>query len=164
MFTFNGKHDDYEQVAPYIGEFAKIRAEIIERTGRSFVYNDDFRDRIPAIANKEMRPPAGSHEDSAIYMLQKLYRWWEQEARITDLLADGYEILDGLEHETRFRHVIFFPTRDMQGEWAEWRDARLLPEEKPHQAEITGRVRAVLPKGKRTHGHLCNGRGVLVLR
>jgi hypothetical protein len=155
MFTFNRNYDDYEQVAPFIGEYAKVRAEILAATGRTFVYNDELVDRIPGIGNKEKRPNTGSHEDAAIYMLQTLFRWWEQEAKIIDLLANGYEHVETLSGTERFAHVVLYPTRNMGGEWQEFRDCRLVIKDE------AGHPGYVLPKGKRTHGYLISDRRVL---
>jgi hypothetical protein len=163
-FVFNGNYNDLGQVAEWIGEFARIREEIIERTGRGFVYNDEIIGRIPGIGNKEKRPNTGSHEDTAIYLLQTLYRFWEQEARIIDLLAEGYEPIERLAGVERFSRVVLYPARNMGGSWAEYESARLVPETNAQQADVTGRISAVLPKGKRTHGHLVSGRRILVLR
>jgi hypothetical protein len=159
LFVFDRKAG-YEQVAPFIGEYAKVRAEILGQTGRSFVYNDELIDRIPGIANKEKRGPnVGSHEEAAIYKLQCLFRWWEQEAKIMDLLARGYEHIERLATDReRFAHVVLYPTRDMGGEWAEHRDCRLVWGD----AEKTPAY--VLPKGARSRGFLISGRAVLVLR
>ena len=153
-FAFNGKWDDLEQVAEFLPAFTARRDEL--GAANRYPYNDDFRGHIPGIE--------GEWEDRAIYLLQTLYRFRQQEQRINKLLAEGFEHLTELEHETRFRRVVFYPKRNLGGEWQEWSDARLLPEVKPNQAAVTGQIRAVLPKGKRTNGHLCLGRGVLVLR
>lgn len=163
MFTFNRNYDDFEQVAEWIGEFAKIKAEIMARTGRAFAYNDEFIDRIPAIANKEKRPNCGTHEDAAIYMLQCLYRAWELEAEQLDLLAKGYEQIERIDGKTttRFKRIVLFPTRQMGGERAAFNEARVVP---VPDDEGVWRPAYVLPKGKRTHGHLISDRRVLALR
>jgi hypothetical protein len=47
---------------------------------------------------------------------------------------------------------------DRSGEYHEYADARLVPEANLRQAEVTGRISALLPKGKRTNG-VSVGRG-----
>ena len=155
-YTFNGNYNDLEQVAQFIGDFAKVHAEII--TSGQYPYNASFRGRIPGDFNRESRRNVeGDHEDAAIYLLQGLLRAWEQEAKITDLLAEGYECLEALDDEERFANVVLHPTRHrMGGEWAEYESARVVPED--------GRPHGVLPKGKRTRGYLVAGRRVLVRR
>jgi hypothetical protein len=156
LFEFNGDYGDFAQVEPFLPAFLEVFAEVQARPG--FAYNDSFVGRIPAIANKAHRGPnSGTHEDSAIYMLQGLKRKREQEARIAELLADGYEHIDTLDQRTRFAHIVLYPTRRMGGEWAEYRDARLVP-------DANDQPRAVLPKGKRTNGYSVNGRRVLARR
>jgi len=160
MFHFNGDHEDLAQVAPYIGTFAHVRAEILAATGRSFVYDDEFVDRIPAIANKVRRPPAGTHEGTAIYMLQTLYRAWEMEARLMDLRAEGYEDIEHIDGTTACEHLVLYPRRQMGGPFEEFTSARLVPREPGG----SGRPYAVLKKGKRTRGRLIDDRGVLARR
>lgn len=162
MFTFNGDYNDFAQVAEYIGDFARVRAEIIE--AGQYPYNASFEGRIPGEFNRTTRKNVeGDHETAAIYMLQCLYRAWEIEARVLDLLAKGYRHITYLDEIKRFQHVVLYPTDRHQGEWAEYEGARLLPETNERQTEVTGRIRGVLPKGKRTRGYLVNGRNVLVL-
>jgi hypothetical protein len=154
-FTFNGDYRDYAQVAQYIGDFARARDEIL--AAGEYPYDASFRGRIPGDFNREQRERVeGDHETAAIYMLQGLYRAWEQEAQTLTLLAQGYEWLDELDATERFRHVVLCPTDRMGGEWREYRDARVTAE--------GGRPCGILPKGKRTHGFLVSGRRVLVAR
>jgi hypothetical protein len=153
MFTWNRNYKDLEQVAEWLPAFSAIRAEITDAGG--YPYNDDFKGRIPGIL--------GEREDTAIYLLQGLWRQREMDARIAGWLADGYRQLDSLAAVEKFARVILYKA-DRSGEWREYEDARLLPETKPHQAEITGRISALLPKGKRTQGVYVglNGYAVLV--
>lgn len=157
-FTFNGKYDDYNQVAQFIGDFTVIRRELIE-SPVGYAYNDDFRGRIPGIANTTKRGPSvGSHEDAAIYMLQTLYRWWELEARLLGLKAEGAEAIEtmGPAEVARFKLVVLYPTRDMGGEHIEIPDARIMADE-------NGKPAYVLRKGARTLGTLIDDRGILVV-
>lgn len=164
-FVFNGDYNDIEQVAEYLPAFEAVLAELT--AAGQYRYNDSFKGRIPAIANTASRGPnVGTHEDAAIYLLQKLERARRQGERVAELLAQGYEHVEYLDRETRFRHVIFYsdPYRSFCGEWQEWRDARLVPEDRPMREGESGNfIAAVLPKGKRTHGHRRDGRRVLVL-
>lgn len=165
-FTFNGKYNDIEQVAEFLPAFNAVFEEV--KRGPNFAYNDSFKGRIPAIANTEHRGPnVGTHEDAAIYLLQKLRRALALTAKVEALLAEGYEHIEYIDTAARFRHVIFYsdPYRDFCGEWQEWRDARLVPEDRPMRDGESGNfIGGVLPKGKRTHGHRPEGRRVLVLR
>lgn len=144
-FTFNRSYDDLEQVAEFLPQFIELHKAELD-AGR-YPYNDSFKGEIAGIA--------GDSEDTAIYLLQGLYRKRKQDAKVAALLAEGYTHLEamvgGLE---RFRHVVLYPTRQMGGEWAEYHDARIL--------DVEGVPSYVLPKGKRTRGHLIMGRAVLV--
>lgn len=165
MFTFNGKYQDIEQVAEHLPAFMAVFEQV--KRG-NFAYDADFLGRIPAIGNTERRGPnVGTHEEAAIYLLQRLRRARELTAKVEELLADGYEHVEYIDGETRCRHVIFYsdPYKSFCGEWQEWRDARLIPEDRPMRDGESGNfIGGVLPKGKRTHGHRPNGRRVLVLR
>jgi hypothetical protein len=141
MFTWNKDYNDLEQVAEWLSEFTQLRAEAIKAEG--FPYNAFFKGKIPGIA--------GEREDTAIYLLQGLYRQREMDARIAGWLADGYRSLTSVDKVTRFARVILYRA-DRSGTWHEYEDARLVPEAKPQQAEATGRISALLPKGKRTNG------------
>ena len=130
-----------EQVAEWLPAFTAIRAEVIARVG--YPYNDEFKGKIPGIA--------GEREDTAIYLLQGLYRQREMDARIAGWLTDGYRPLTSLTAVTKFSRVILYRA-DRSGEWKEYQDARLVPETKPRQIEVSGQIAALLPKGKRTQG------------
>lgn len=161
VFVFNGDYRDLEQVAEWLPEFAAIR-EALVADGR-YPYNDAFKGMIVGIANPERRgPSSGTHEDTAIYLLQGLYRKRENAERIAAALADGCEPLDTLESVTKFSRVIVYDDQDrMRGPiWQEWEDARVVPGTGPHQ----DRLHAVLPKGRRTQGAPINGRNVMVKR
>jgi hypothetical protein len=160
VFQFNGDHSDLTQVAPFIADFAVLRAKILAATGRSFAYDDEFVDRLPAIANKTKRPSAGTHEDAAIYLLQKLYRAREQEARLLDLRASGYEEIAELDGTTSFEHVVLYPQTSHDGPWEEFTSARLAARE----IGAAGTPFWVLKKGARTRGTLVNERGILARR
>ncbi len=160
MFEFNRDFRDLAQVAPYIGDFAQIRAEILASTGRGLANNDDFVNRIPAIANKTGRTHGGTHESMAIYLLQTLYRAWEQEARLLDLRAAGYEEIVEIDATTSFEHIVLYCKTATDGPYEEFSSARLAPRE----LGAVGKPFYVLPKGARTRGVLVNERGVLARR
>lgn len=107
----------------------------------------------------------GACEDTAIYLLQGLFRQREQAERVDLALADGFEQIESVSGVERFARVIVYHP-DRTGEWREYADARLVPEDNPRQVAVTGRIRALLPKGKRTHGLLIgvNSSRVLVKR
>jgi hypothetical protein len=140
-FTWNNDYQDLEQVAEWLPAFTVIRDQITDAGG--YPYNDDFKGKIPGIM--------GDREDTAIYLLQGLYRQREMQARLDAWLADGYRAIDRVDGIRKFARVILY--RDNRnGEYKEYQDARLIPETNPRQAEVSGDIRALLPKGKRTHG------------
>ena len=152
MFTWNRDYKDLEQVAEWLPEFTAIRDEITAAGG--YPYNNDFKGRIPGIS--------GEREDTAIYLLQGLYRRREMDLRIAQWLVDGWRHIDSVAATERFAHVILYKA-DRSGEWHEYADARLMPEPNPRQAEVTGRIRALLPKGKRTNGVMVGSSSFAVL-
>lgn len=164
-FRFNGNLKDIEQVAKYLPAFEAVLAEL-EAAGQ-YRYNDAFKGRIPAIANTAQRGPnVGTHEETAIYLLQKLERARRLAEKVAALEAEGYVHVEYVDGVTRYRRVIFYsdPYQSFRGEWQEWADARLLPEERPmRDGEFGNFIHGVLPKGKRTHGVTRDGRKVLVL-
>lgn len=153
-FVFNRNYKDLEQVAEFLPAFRERLAEL-ERAGQ-YRYNDAFKGHIPGIE--------GPDEDTAIYLLQGLDRARENAERIVAALADGYEPLERVDRITKFSSVVVYDDQDrMRGPiWQEWEDARLIPETNAHHNP--GEICAVLPKGKRTHGHRVNGRKVMVKR
>ena len=152
MFTWNRDYKDLEQVAEWLPEFKELRAAMI--SAGEYPYNDSFKGKIPGIA--------GEREDTAIYLLQGLFRQREMAARVAGWLGDGLRPLSELGAVTKFRRVVLYKA-DRSGEWYEYADARLVPETKPHQAEVTGRISMLLPKGKRTHGVLVGANSFAVL-
>lgn len=152
-FTFNKDYDDYEQVMPYYAKYLERYIELL-RDGK-YPYNDSFKGYLDIEADDR-------NEDSAIYLLQGLRRHREMFTRIERLLAQGYRQVDELDKTTKFEHIVLFPTRNMSGEWAEYREARLVPYNREKDVAQVGHAPyAVLPKGKRTHGYLVSGRSVL---
>lgn len=146
MFTFNKKYSDYSQVEEFLPAFLARAAEL--KAAGKYPYNDSFKGHVPGIE--------GPDEDSAIYMLKGLEELNKQNARIAELIAAGFQYITTLDKVSKFRRVVLYPTNRMGGEWAEFEDARVIPYE-------DGAPRALLPKGKRTNGHLVSGRAVLAL-
>lgn len=141
MFDWNNDYKDLEQVAEWLPEFTALRAAITDAGG--YPYNDSFKGKIAGIA--------GEREDTAIYLLQGLFRQREMAARIAGWLADGYRAVDSLPAVAKFPHVILYKA-DRSGEWHEYEDARLVPESNPDQAAVTGGISSLIPKGRRTRG------------
>lgn len=141
MFTWNNDYKDLEQVAEWLPEFSAIRDEITSAGG--YPYNSDFAGKIPGII--------GDREETAIYLLQNLWRQREMDERIAVWRSDGFEPVTSLAATEKFSRVILYRA-DRSGEWHEYRDARLVPETRGTQAEVTGWISALLPKGKRTSG------------
>jgi hypothetical protein len=134
-FVFDKNYRNDEQVRPYMEAFLAVYPEV-EAAGNGTAYNDSFRGLIPAIA--------GDDEDTAIYLLQTLRRLDQLAVQIEEFLADGGEEVTTLDKVRRGTvvHVGFY----MGGTgWTQWDEARLLPRD--------GKPYAVIPKGKRTHGH-----------
>jgi hypothetical protein len=152
VFTWNKDYKDLEQVAGWLPEFTALRAEAVKAEG--YAYDAFFKGKIPGIA--------GDREDTAIYLLQGLYRQREMDARIAGWLADGYRLIDSVPAVTKFARVILYRA-DRSGTWHEYQDARLVPEARPVQAEVTGRISMLLRKGQRTHGVLVGVNGFAVL-
>jgi hypothetical protein len=156
MFEFNRDYEDLEQVAEFFPEYLSIREEIEAAGG--FPYNECFKGRIPGIANPEQHSRnSGSHEDAAIYLLQRLYRAKNVEAQIAAAIEEGHKPIERVDGPTKFASIIVY---DREG-WQQFHEARLVPEQNPVQAEYTGQLAGVLPKGKRTRGYRIEGKKVL---
>ncbi len=65
-FIWNKSYSDTEQVRPYLDEFNRLHDEM-EANGQ-YPYNDSFKGKIPGI----MDAPDPSHEDTGIFLLQRL--------------------------------------------------------------------------------------------
>lgn len=156
-FTFDRNYHNLEQVVEWLPAFNAIRKELAD--AGQYPYNDSFKGRIPGVA--------GPCEDTAIYLLQNLYRARENALRVAAALAEGFEPIEHVEHVEKFSGVIVYDDQDrMRGPiWQEWQDARLVPDEVGSpRAAATGGIRAVLPRGRRAYGTLINGRKVMVRR
>jgi hypothetical protein len=146
-FVFNRNYKDLEQVEEFLPAF-EARLRELEAAGQ-YRHNDAFKGHIPGIE--------GPCEDTAIYLLQGLERERRTEEKIERLLSEGYEWLDEIAETTKFRQVALVQDhRVHKGGWAHSEGARVMPN--------GGKPYVVIPKGKRTHGTLINGRRVLVLR
>jgi hypothetical protein len=143
MFVFNRDYNDTRQVEEFLPEFQRVYDDVARG---NFAYDADFEGRIPGIA--------GPNERTAIYLLQGLRRERIQDAKVAALIEAGYQHVDELGAVEKFDHVVLYPTRRTGGSWAEFREARIVPDD-------NGKPRGVLPKGKRTHGMLVSGRAVL---
>jgi hypothetical protein len=84
-FVWDGSYKNHEQVRPYLADFLRVYDEV-ERPGRGFAYNDDFKGRIPAIE--------GPHEDTAIYMLQNMRRRDAEDAEVAKFVESGAREVD----------------------------------------------------------------------
>lgn len=154
QWRFNGDYHDHDQVA----EFFPAYVAAFEKLDGRYPYNDSFKGQIPGIE--------GEHEDTAIYLLQGTRGLIETFEQVAEARADGCVDLEevGLSGITKFKRIVQYGWYMGGTGFRDWHDARLVPEENPRQEEITGRARAVLPKGKRTNGHLLGGGRVLVKR
>lgn len=152
QWRFNGNYQDLDQVAEFFAGYIAA----FEALDGAYPYNDLFKGRIPGIE--------GEHEDTAIYLLQGTRSLIDLFLQLAEARADGCVDLDELTEATKFSRIIEYGWYSGGTGFREWNDARLLPQTNPRQAAITGPARAVLPKGKRTHGHLLSGGKVLVKR
>lgn len=154
-YRFNKDYNDLEQVAEYLPAFL-ARLAALESAGQ-YRYNDSFKGHVPGIE--------GPDEDTAIYLLQSLERQQEQDAKVAALLADGYEYVTSVTEPVRCAHVVLYAERCNSSLWAEYHDARLVPSPygRNNYADVPDDYPyGVLPKGKRTNGHMISGRRVLV--
>lgn len=138
-------YHDRTQVAPYWDAYLARFGEL-EAAGR-YPYNDDFKGRIGA-------PEAD--EDFLIYMCQKERRLRDDEAKVAAALADGCVPIASVNGVERFARVIRYGWYVGGTGWQEWADARL--------TTTTWGALAVIPKGRRTRGHVLDGGTVLVKR
>jgi hypothetical protein len=146
-WQFNRNYDDLSQVEPFLPAFLAVHAEVAHG---DLAYNDDFKGRIPGIE--------GPDENRAIYMLQTLKSVNELNAQVEQYLADGGARIETLSETTKFASVVRYGWYMGGTGWHEWQDARIVPDER------TGTPKYVLPKGKRTHGHLIDGGRILAKR
>jgi hypothetical protein len=143
-FRFDRDYKNTEQVRPYLRAFLAAHAEIVG--AGQYPYNASFKGKVGA---------EGPDEDTAIYLLQTLKELDELRAKVAGALADGFEQVDHLdEGVTKYRVVVHYGWYMGGTGWQAWDDARLV---------IQHRSRFVMPKGKRTNGHLLSGK-VLVKR
>lgn len=138
-FVFDKDYKNHEQVRPFMADFLAVFAEL-EAAGK-YPYNDSFKGRIPGVE--------GPDEDTAIYMLQTLRDLDALAVKVAAFLADGGEHVETLT-ETRRGTVVCYGFYMGGTGWTEYHDARLLAR--------NGKPYAILPKGKRTNGHLVQGR------
>lgn len=150
-FTFNRNYRDNEQVRPYFADYCAVRAELIPsgRGSEWICYNIDFKGRIASLVGTDDK-----NEDTAIYLLQNMYTLDAEKEREAAFIADGgrevthAEVTEGTVIRGTIVHRGFY----MGGTgWQQWDSARLI-------STHGGRSLVVLPKGKRTNGHLIHGR------
>lgn len=148
---------DTDPEAPFYEDYLVRRREL-EAAGK-YTYNDDFRGCFtqPISGPNPLRHGQPLTEDTVIYYCQVRHRMLEIKAKVEAKLAEGYELIEGLDTPapTKFAGIVLFPTGNMSGEYSEYVDARLID---------TGTSQYVIPKGKRTHGYMVGGRKVLVKR
>jgi hypothetical protein len=145
-FTFNGNYRDKEQVRQFLSQFTSLR-EAMEAAGQ-YPYNAQFVGKIDGAA--------GPDEETAIYLLQNLYRI-EQEERTMDGFRAEMTTLAEIHEQQKFSRVVAYRSGHYvggTGTISSWDDARIVPKD--------GKPYAVLPKGRRTNGYLINGTEVLV--
>lgn len=142
---------------PWYEEYLVRRQALVD--AGQYPYNDDFLGHFttPITGHWPGRPNRKLEESTVIYFCQVRFRMEEIRDKVEAKLAEGYVPIDHLPRTEKFRGIFLFPVNNHNGECLHCEDARMV-------IEIDGRLKAVLPKGKRTHGHLVMGRKVLVLR
>lgn len=86
-FAWNNSYDDTEQMRPYLDDFNRLHDEL-EAAGK-YPYNDSFKGKIPGV----MDAPNPRHEDTGIYMLQRLRDQDEITRKEQQFLnSDGFEL------------------------------------------------------------------------
>ncbi len=150
-FTFNRNYKDLDQVAQFLPAYLEVYEEIV--AAGEYPYNDSFHGRIPGIDRDK-------EGETAIYLLQHTRHQMDLDAKVASYLADGFEPIDAVPAITKFARVVVYS----DSRWSEYADARLVPEDYGPQSELTGCIRSVLPKGKRTHGSFVSGAKVMVKR
>lgn len=151
VYVFDRNYRDTEQVRPFLADFLAVHAEII--AAGAYPYNDSFRGRIPGLAGADRKS-----EDAAIYMLQTLKETDALAVKVAAAVADGCEPMAEAPLEPmKCERIIQYGWYVGGTGWAEWNGARLVA------FMDNPRSLAVLPKGKRTRGHLLAGK-VLVKR
>lgn len=153
-FAFNRDYHDTEQVAAFLPAFLEVYEEL--RAAGKYPYNDSFKGRIPGIE--------GPDEDTAIYLLQTLKHLQDQDAKIAEYLADGFEHIESVDEVTRFSGIVNYGFCVGGTGWREWERARLVPTRSPRQRAITGGIGGVMPKGARTRTIVLLGGKFLVKR
>lgn len=156
-WTFNGSRKDLRKDPSLVADLwpeYETRFSELQAAGQ-YPYNDEFR-CLPSLAGVDP-----GIQETAIYCLQQMRHQREAQARVDAAIGDGFRKLDTLATVTKYAHVILY--KPGRSEWHTYQDARLVPETKPRQAEVTGQIHALIPKGKRTHGVYVGGSGYAVL-
>lgn len=150
VWCFNRNYRDHNQVAPFT-EAYMARYDELTAAGK-YPYNDSFRGHIPGIE--------GPDEDTAIYLLQGARHFFDWQTSVDEAMADGCAWFDTAPAEgtfVRFSRVIHVGFEMGGTGWREWNDARIVSVGEGRAVTL-----AVLPKGKRTKGHILCGGKVLV--
>ena len=138
-FVFDKDYDNVEQVRPFFTGYLAVRANLDD--AGQYPYNDSFTGKISGIE--------GPSEDTAIYLLQKMYDLDALALKVEEFLASGGEHVTEMTETLRGTIVVYGFYMGGTG-WSEHREARLLAR--------NGKPYAILPKGKRTNGHSVTGR------
>lgn len=157
-FAFNKNYKDHEQIAEFFDDYMAVFDELA--AAGKYPYDDSFKGRIPGLADA-----TDKNETTAIYLCQSERHLREQQAKVDALIAEGFEHIDSIDSVTRFAHVVSYGwCVGGIGGWQEWPEARLMPELRQAQIDATGRIKGVIPKGKRNPTHLFTGGRWLVKR
>ena len=130
-FMFDNDYFNAEQVRPFFAEYSAVRAAIdaeysaaradLDAAGK-YPYTDSFRGQDPS--------PAGTddqHEDTAIYLLQRLLELDALAVHKADFIAAGGVDAHVIEPGKTVRGIVVVYGVDSHGaSWMEYEDARLV--------------------------------------
>lgn len=140
-FDFNGDYKDASQVKHLYDEYCVV-FERVRRGDRDFAYNDDFKGEIYGLAGADSK-----NEDTAIYLLQGLRGTVRGAERVAALRGEGFMRIESMpDGQHRFDEIAIVDCFDSIKRYP---SSRLIVED--------GRVRGVLPKGRRTRGRVFSG-------
>jgi hypothetical protein len=134
-WAFNGNYDDYEQVEQFYPMFKKLHDEIIEKGG--FPYNSLFEGKFNIEDNKQ--------EKTAIYLLQQSETEKMRQAKIINLLADGFQHIEKVDKPTKFKKIVQVGTDYSRASTKEYDNAKIFSE--------NGKSLFILPKGHSRTGY-----------
>jgi hypothetical protein len=133
MFKFNGNYKDLAQVELFYDDYKHVLDTL-----DGFAYNYCFTGRIAGLAGEE-------DEGKGIYLLQQLHTEKERQAKIKQLIADGYTQVHSEEGgSVKYASIVKVGNNNSRSGFDEYPKARIFFAE--------GRM-FIVPKGNRTRGY-----------